>query len=70
MITEPTRMDLLDRGMDCLMNSLGLVDAERFLSLVSAEKFDYTEWRRQHLNFDGKTIKDLSAEAMSHRKNS
>ena len=34
------------KGMDILTQSLGLVDAERFISLMLYEPFDYTEWQR------------------------
>jgi hypothetical protein len=34
------------KGMDALSESLGLVDAERFISLILREPFDYTEWQR------------------------
>jgi hypothetical protein len=33
-------------GMDVLIERLGNVDAERFISLVIKEPFDYTEWQR------------------------
>jgi hypothetical protein len=34
------------KGLDVLSESLGLVDAERFISLILREPFDYTEWQR------------------------
>ena len=34
------------KGMDALSKALGLVDAERFISLILREPFDYTEWQR------------------------
>jgi len=34
------------KGLDVLSDALGLVDAERFISLVLREPFDYTEWQR------------------------
>jgi ligand-binding SRPBCC domain-containing protein len=43
---------LLDRGMRCLNNELGILDAERFVTLLLREPFDYTEWRREHLFVD------------------
>jgi hypothetical protein len=43
---------LLDRGMRCLNNELGILDAERFVALLLREPFDYTEWRREHLFAD------------------
>jgi hypothetical protein len=33
-------------GMRILSDNLGLVEAERFISLVIREPFDYTEWQR------------------------
>ena len=36
-------------GMNALIGTLGLVEAERFLMAVSRERFDYTEWRRHGL---------------------
>jgi hypothetical protein len=35
-----------DEGMRALAERLGLVDAERFVTLLRREPFDYTEWRR------------------------
>ncbi|MDR2162498.1 MAG: hypothetical protein LBO70_00915 [Clostridiales Family XIII bacterium] len=35
-----------DEGMRVLAERLGLVDAERFVTLLRREPFDYTEWRR------------------------
>jgi hypothetical protein len=32
--------------MRVLTEQLGLVDAERFVTLLRREPFDYTEWRR------------------------
>lgn len=34
------------KGFDVLSEAFGLVDAERFISLVLREPFDYTEWQR------------------------
>ena len=33
-------------GMKALSDKLGLVEAERFITLVIREQFDYTEWQR------------------------
>jgi len=35
-----------NEGMRVLSESLGPVDAERFIVLLRREPFDYTEWRR------------------------
>jgi hypothetical protein len=33
-------------GMKALAESLGIVEAERFITLLLREPFDYTEWQR------------------------
>jgi hypothetical protein len=57
---------LLNKGMECLMENLGLVDAERFISLIGSERFDYTEWRRENL-FKDMTVEEISRAAMQYR---
>jgi len=37
---------LKNEGMKVLATHLGLVKAERFISLMLREPFDYTEWQR------------------------
>ena len=53
---------LLDRGMRCLHNELGILDTERFVALLLREPFDYTEWRREHL-FAGMSLDEIIDEA-------
>jgi hypothetical protein len=36
-------------GLQALVANLGLVEAERFIALLSREPFDYTEWRKTGL---------------------
>ena len=57
---------LLTKGMNCLTEQLGLVDAERFISLILVEPFDYTEWRRDNL-FRGMSVEEISHAAMEYR---
>jgi len=33
-------------GFAILTQHLGLVEAERFITLIQREKFDYTQWRQ------------------------
>jgi hypothetical protein len=37
-------------AMDVLMRTLGMVDVERFISMIKRDTFDYTEWRRDQWN--------------------
>ena len=43
-------IDIMNRGMECLTDSLGVVEAERFISFIIKEKFDYTKWQRQYFD--------------------
>jgi hypothetical protein len=60
-------MALRNEGMKILINNLGLVEAERFISLIIREPFDYTE--RQINLFDDMSVKELSNSAMKEYKN-
>ena len=53
---------LLDRGMRCLNNELGLVQTEQFVYLLLSEPFNYTEWRRDNL-FAGLSVAEISRAA-------
>jgi hypothetical protein len=58
---------LLDKGMRCLNNGLGILDAERFVALLSREPFDYTEWRKDNL-FTGMSLDEIIDEADKYCK--
>ncbi|ETX03165.1 MAG: hypothetical protein ETSY2_34015 [Candidatus Entotheonella gemina] len=53
------------RGLRALVETLGPVDAERFITLILREPFDYTQWQR-HLWTD-KSVEELSQAAMAMR---
>jgi hypothetical protein len=40
---------LLDRGLKCLNEGLGMFDAEQFIYVLKSQPFDYTEWRKTNL---------------------
>lgn len=54
-----------DEGMRVLTESLGPVDAERFIVLLRREPFDYTKWR-QNLYKD-MPLDDFLKKANEHR---
>ena len=47
MITDE---EILERGMDCLMDNLGIIEAERFISLVWKERDKYNTWKKEYDN--------------------
>ena len=53
------------KGVEDLIAELGEVQAERFISLIMREPFDYTKWQRQL--FQNNTISELSVAAMQSR---
>jgi len=52
-------------GMHILLEKLGKVDAERFISLIIKEPFDYTKWQQDIL--DDLSVRSLSKKAMENR---
>ena len=44
-----TESEIRMQGMQALIGSLGLIEAERFLIAINQDKFNYTEWRRTGL---------------------
>jgi hypothetical protein len=58
---------LLDKGIRCLNNELGILDAERFVALLLREPFDYTEWRKDNL-FVGMSLDEIIEQADKYHK--
>jgi len=54
-------------GMKVLAESLGIVEAERFVALIQREPFDYTEWR-QHL-FENVPLETFLENAQRYSEN-
>lgn len=53
-------------GMTVLLEKLGMVDAERFISLIIREPFDYTKWRKDL--FDDVDVAELASRANEYSK--
>jgi hypothetical protein len=66
MITAITDNEIKLQGIEALITSLGEVKAERFISLILREPFDYTKWQEK-LWID-KSIEEISSMAMENRK--
>jgi hypothetical protein len=54
-------------GMDCLLEKLGVLETEVFISNLLRERFDYTEWQRDY--FDAYTLDDFLKKAADYDKN-
>ena len=53
--------------MRCLVEELGIIDAQRFIAAVNRERFDYTEWRRENL-LVGLTPEEVKAAAVEYAR--
>jgi hypothetical protein len=53
-------------GLRALVDALGTVEAERFITLILREPFDYTTWQR-HLWAD-RSVDEISKAAMEPRR--
>ena len=62
MINTITDNELRTSGFAVLVREFGDVNAERFITLVNREPFDYTEWRKDNL-FVGETVDSLMDKA-------
>jgi hypothetical protein len=51
------------KGMEVLVEHLGLVEAGRFVTLIKRERFDYTKWREKF--YEGKTLEQIFNEAVA-----
>lgn len=60
-----TDTEIRKKGLRVLVDNLGDVDAEKFISLTIREPFDYTEW--QELLWVDQTVEQLSEKAMRYR---
>jgi hypothetical protein len=63
-VTTDTELKVL--GMEALIAALGEVRAEKFITLMNREQFDYTEWQRNL--WADQSVEALSKAAMVRRK--
>lgn len=40
--------EIMDIGISCLIEKLGTIETERFISVLLREKSDYTKWRQRY----------------------
>lgn len=61
-----TDTEIKVQGMEALITALGEVQAEKFISLILREPFDYTLWQRKLWN--DRSVEEISRMAMMYRK--
>ena len=55
------------KGFEALKDKLGIVEMERFIMLITREKFDYTKWRKDL--FEDMDLEELSRKANEFSQN-
>ena len=60
-----TDTEIRVHGLRALVDTLGIVEAEKFISLILRESFDYTEWQ-QNL-WPNKNVAEISKAAVESR---
>ncbi len=61
-----TDTEIRIKGLKVLTETLGDLEAERFVALIQRDRFDYTKWRE---NLDEElSIEEISNRAMKLRK--
>ena len=58
---------LLDKGIKCLTEKLGMLEVEQFVYLLKSQPFDYTEWRKTNL-CPGMTLEEINNAADAYSK--
>ena len=61
-----TDTELKVKGLQVLSRYLGDIEAERFVSLILREPFDYTKWRQGQ--WDDLSLEEISRQAMELRR--
>ena len=51
-------------GMRILSEQMGLIEAERFISLILREPFNYTEWQKDL--YEGMSVEELGTKAVEY----
>ena len=56
--------EIMEKGMTCLLDNLGPVETERFISIIIRERFDYTKWRKDY--FGDASVEELNSAAAAY----
>lgn len=59
-------IEIMDRGIQCLLETLGVVETEHFISVINRERFDYTKWQRAR--FDNVGSDEFNKAAVAYAK--
>ena len=58
---------IMQKGINCLLDGLGTLETEIFISNLLREQFDYTKWRKDNLYTDI-SLRELNQKAARYSK--
>ena len=58
---------IMNAGMDYLVEKLGVIETEIFISQIIREPFDYTKWQQEH--YADMSVSELNKKAVEYAKN-
>jgi hypothetical protein len=57
----------MNDGINCLVERLGIIETEIFISQIIREPLDYTKWQREH--YADISVSELNKRAVEYAKN-
>ena len=57
---------IINEGMNCLLEKLGVLETEIFISHILREPFDYTAWQKEH--YANISVQELNQKAVEYIK--
>ena len=61
-----SNIEIMNRGIHCLLEKLGVVETGRFITVINRERFDYTKWQRER--FDNMSSDEFNNAAVAYSK--
>ena len=58
---------IMNEAISCLLEKLGPLETEVFISGLLREPLDYTKWQREHL-FQDMTLQELNSQAAQYAR--
>ena len=62
-----TTATIMNEGINCLVERLGIIETEIFISQLIREPFDYTKWQREH--YANLSVSELNRKAVEYARN-
>jgi hypothetical protein len=56
----------MNEGIHCLVERLGIIETEIFISQLIREPFNYTDWQREH--YADMSVSELNKKAVEYAK--